>query len=211
MNQRTLKTKSVRRLGLLIAAIILLVLSACGEDLSSEEAQAISGGGNSAYCPQTITSTFVGGNGGYGNMFDVVVGGSNLFIESMDVNDNNASGITAPIEMYYKAGSYFGNETNSGAWTMLGSGTITSNGPGVPTPLPFAVNLTLTAGQVYGIYITKTDSTILDYTNGTSELSVYADDGNLSILEGIGTNLPIFSVLARPRVWNGNIHYNYCV
>ncbi|HFA50381.1 MAG TPA: matrixin family metalloprotease, partial [Bacteroidetes bacterium] len=164
-------------------------------------------GGNS-FCnltPTCLSTTFAGGNGSDGNMFDITNNGAgDLTILSFEVNLDAGS---HPLEIYYTtaASTYVGNETTAGVWTLLGSQTVTSAGPNAMTSVNIS-GLVLTPGQSKGLYVTSTDGSI-NYTNGTSTWN----DGTLLIdlNPGIGLGYPfgnggsIFS----PRQWNGTICY----
>ena len=150
-----------------------------------------------------LTTTFAGGNGQSGNMFDIV-GLQPVVITGFDVNLTG----TATIEVYaVTAGtSYVGNEANPGAWTLLGTATgVVGNGAGVPTPVPLTLNVPINPAQQQGFYVTTTAGT-LTYTNGTSLGAVYASNSDIQFLEGIGNAYP-FGATFSPRIWNGNIHY----
>lgn len=153
--------------------------------------------------PSTISTTYAGGNGQDGAMFDINT------LQDITINDFsiNANAGTGDFEVYYKTGSYVGNQGNAGAWTLVGTATnITSAGPGNPTPLGLNLGLSLTAGQTYSFYITSTGLGI-DYTNGTTAGNVFTSNADMEILEGIGLDYP-FGTTYDPRVWNGTIDYD---
>lgn len=157
--------------------------------------------GNSSTNTASLNTTFAGGNGQNGNMFDINVLNS-ITINDFDVNANNGTG---DFEVYYKAGSYNGFETNVGAWTLVGTATnVTSNGQGTPTPLNLNLNLQLTPGS-YSFYITGTNTGV-QYTNGTNNNNIYAQNNEIELFEGLGKEYP-FGATYSPRIWNGVIHY----
>ena len=143
-----------------------------------------------------ITTTFAGGNGCAGNMFDVAATNT-LTITAFDVNFDAG---THMVSVYYKAGSYVGSETTAGAWTLLGSDTITSSAENTPTRLNVG-GLTIPAGETYALYITGTDTTI-NYTNGTNTYS----NADVTLTLGIGL-CGLFSGTNNPRTWNGTMYY----
>ncbi|MCH8318045.1 MAG: hypothetical protein IIA88_06055, partial [Bacteroidetes bacterium] len=104
---------------------------------------------NAQVCDQTISTTFAGGSGEDGNMFNITAINS-IEITQFEGNINGNGG----IQIYYKSGTYQGSEGNSGAWTFINSATVTSSGVGVPTPIPITLNVTIPAGQTYAFYIT---------------------------------------------------------
>lgn len=164
--------------------------------------------GNIYYCPpnlnpcQSDSTLFAGGNGADGNMFDITA--------TMDVTINgfygniNGSGY---MKIYYRNGTYLGNETNPGAWTLIDSVMVTSPGANVPTLIPIPFNVPIPAGQTVAFYVTGNGSGAdVNYTDGTTEGAVYSYDGMISIKEGKGMVYP-FSGLFSPRIWNGMVDY----
>ena len=154
---------------------------------------------------QTLTTTFASNNSQAGNMFDLVAINT-VSVCSLDVTLDVG---TWDLDVYAVTGggSYAGLENNAAAWTLLASvPNVASSGFNAPTPLPVLLGLAIPAGTTQGIYVTVTNGSAINYTNGTSVGSVYASDVNLQVLEGSGNAYP-FAGVFMPRVFNGNIHY----
>lgn len=153
--------------------------------------------------PATLTTLFAGGAANNGNMFDITAA-NDVLIQSFDENLQN----NEPLAIYYKAGTHVGFETDSGAWTLIGTYTgVVTNGSGVATAVPIPVNVVIPAGQTYAFYITYTTSQgSMGYTPGTAVGNVYVSDANIQIKEGVGKVYP-FSTTFTPRVFNGTVHY----
>lgn len=150
------------------------------------------------------TTTYMGGNGFDGNMFDVV-SSHDITISGFSGNINGSG----PMAIYYHSGTYVGTETNPGAWTLIDSVNVTSAGVNVPTTIPFTGTLTMPAGSTYAFYITGTGGGAdVNYTNGTAVGNVFTSDGIIDIKEGQGCGYG-FTMGATPRAWNGTI--SYCV
>ena len=152
----------------------------------------------------SLQTTFAGGNGSNGNMFDIVA------INEVTVTsfDGNLDPGTGDVHIYYKTGTYVGSETNSSAWTLVGTVSTTSTGNGSATPIPLAVNVTIPAGQTYAFYVHAENGNA--YTNGSTAGNVYVSDANMQILEGNGRGNPLFTGgIYSPRVFNGIVHYSY--
>jgi hypothetical protein len=84
-----------------------------------------------------------------GVMFDITPN-TNLTLDDFNVEFNH-TGLQA-FSVYYKAGSYFGNQTNSGVWYLLGSTGVQVNN----TTLTYTMNvgaLNLTNGSGYALYL----------------------------------------------------------
>ena len=166
-------------------------------------------------CEFMLTTTFLSttlndNNGFAGNMFDVeAIGPSAIGINSFDMN-LDVQGASVDVSVWYTTtdNTFAGNETNAGAWTLLGSATVVSNGAGMATTVPVG-GLTLAAGEAKGIYVATTNGNFMLYTNGNGANQNYSD-ANLSIETGVGRGAPAFSGgIFNPRVWNGNIHYTF--
>ncbi|GIV34898.1 MAG: hypothetical protein KatS3mg031_2433 [Chitinophagales bacterium] len=160
--------------------------------------------GDDVYTGEIFLTTFTGGFGGQGVMFELRPN-EQVTITSFDVNLNPSSG--TDIAIYYRSGPYSGVETNPSQWTLLGTATgITPNPTGTATPVPIPINVTIPPGQRYAFYITTTNGTNLAFSAGTSEGALFKSDGILAFYEGIelaGT----FVNPSGPRVFNGRIHY----
>lgn len=153
-----------------------------------------------------LTTTFAGGNGANGNMFDVVSTASEpIEITGFAVNVGVGSH-TIEVWAANNGGTYVGREGNSAAWTLLWTGPVTSLAGNAPTQLPAELSVILLPGARQAFYVTTTGATILSYTNGTTEGQVFSSDANLQILEGIGCVYP-FGFAFRPRNWNGTVQY----
>jgi hypothetical protein len=163
-------------------------------DTTTYLVEASAGGGSGS-----LTTTYASNNGQAGNMVDVTALTGNITIESFDVNIDGS----VTMEVWYKPGSYVGFETNAGAWTLLGSANIVSNGANVPTPCPIG-GLTIPYGETYALYITTTGGSI-NYT--TLSAPPYHTDGNLLIDNSCGKSYPFGSTF-NPRDWNGTIYYS---
>lgn len=151
----------------------------------------------------TLTTTYANNNGQSGNMFDLQAT-SCLTIDSFNCNLDAG---TWDMEIYTLSGNFAGNETNPAAWTLVGSATgVVGAGPGLATPVPITVGITMTPGEIRAFYVTVTNGTAINYTNGTTQGAVFASDANLTFFEGTGNAYP-FGGFFTPRVFNGDILY----
>ena len=156
-----------------------------------------------------VETTFAGGNGLNGNMFDVETA-SDVRITGFDINVPVQPDGAPPhnVLVYYREGTYVGSEQTAGAWTLLGGTSVISAGDGAPTPVPLALDLFVPAGDTVSFYVT-TSGTSMRYTNGTNVGDVAASDGVVTLYEGSG-NADSFGNFFAPRVFNGNLHYDLC-
>jgi len=149
-----------------------------------------------------ITTTFAAGNGQQGSMFNITPQ-KGITIDSLTFSELNSAAGTYQIRLYYKLGTYVGNNANATAWINHGTYSVLSAGANVP--LTFDINdLSLNKGQLYGMYVTiiSGPQTNLDYTNGANTYS----NGDITIETGIGVP-GLFGGIFNPRSWNGKIHY----
>lgn len=143
----------------------------------------------------TLATTQLGGNGcNGGNMFNIVTGPSPVSITSFDITPNS-SGVQS-VNVYYRTGTYVGNETTTGAWTLLG--TYSVNGVAkVLVNMPVTA-LPLLASTTYGIYINYDAS----YTDGTNSYT----NGEITINTGAGL-CALFGSVNASRTFNGVVNY----
>jgi hypothetical protein len=166
--------------------------------------------GTVEHCPSTVndcqsfTTTFAGGNGNAGSMFNVST--------NHDITFKGFSGAIVDsgyFKLYYRYGSYAGHQDSASHWTFVDSNFVVSAGIGVPTTLFSNLNIPLNEGESMAFYITANNSGgSVDYTNGTAEGSVFGYDGVLRLYEGLGKAYP-FGSNNTPRVFNGII--DYCI
>ncbi|MCK5940474.1 MAG: hypothetical protein KAI24_00790 [Planctomycetes bacterium] len=155
-----------------------------------------------------LTTTFAGGNGQSGNMFDVVaLNPAGITISYFDVNLDPG---TWDMEIYKLTipGPYAPSVNTAADWTLVGSATgVVSAGGNVPTQCPIAVCEYIQQGATQAFYVTVTNGTAINYTNGTATGTLYTSNSDLEFYEGAGLAYP-FVANFNPRVWNGNIHYS---
>jgi hypothetical protein len=157
--------------------------------------------GNTAQLGATVNSTntltvLTGGINGCvgGNMFNVTTNSTAVTITSFDITPNITGNQT--VNVYYLNGTYVGNETNSSAWTLLGSYPITGTAD-ILTNL-IITPLTIPVGSTYGIYI--------NYDANYSDGSTTVSDSYISVSAGVGL-CGLFTSVNTPRTFNGRINY----
>ncbi|MCH8236467.1 MAG: S8 family serine peptidase, partial [Chloroflexi bacterium] len=148
----------------------------------------------------SIKTTFRGGNGNAGAMFDITAH-EDITISGFDIQHTATVSIT--IEVYSVAGGFAGNETNPAAWTLMGSQILTPNGEGAATHVSIG-GLSIAAGQTFGLYVTDTAGAgFMRYTNGRETW----DNGEVAISTGVGKFYP-FGGTSLGRSWNGVVYYD---
>ena len=169
-------------------------------------------GGQAPICPADLTTGFASQGGWDGQMFNIKAL-TPITITGFDINLFAGS---HDIEVYYTAGGFLNHELDSSVWTLAGSATqVMSNGSGTATPLPITLAINIAANTTYGIYITTTDTDGfgIEYSGGTSIGNIIAADDNITVQEGVGIGYPFNNVVSggAPRIWHGNVYYDYTV
>lgn len=152
------------------------------------------GGGSTV--PHSITTTFAGGNGNFGNMFDVMAVNA-LVVDSFDINAD--TGATFDVEVYAKVGTWVGSEATPGDWTLIGTALgVVSMGDGVATPLNLSLGYAIPAGETHAFYVTPTDFSTggLNYTNGSATGNLFVSDSNIEVYEGGARGYPLVDQLS---------------
>jgi hypothetical protein len=166
----------------------------------------VADGQRGARASGSLTTIFASNNGFAGNTFDIDPA-TDLKITGIDVNVSPA-GLTTEVDVYYKSGTCVGYESNSGAWTLLASGSGTAAGTDLPTfiDLPGAPGVSFNSGQTYGLYVDVSSypTPILNYTNGGPTTYSNAD---LSLTTNSGQASPAFTAFFPSREWNGTLYY----
>ena len=154
-----------------------------------------------------ITTTFASNNSFTGNMFDVTTSGNALIITGFDVNLGSV-GTPTPISVYYRSGTYVGNETSPAGWILAGTVNVISQGTDNMTFVDTA-DFGIAGSSVTGLYVTVNTNVnappYMRYTNGSNTYS----NADLTINTGVGLG-GLFGSLGvfNPRTWNGTIHYD---
>ncbi len=154
----------------------------------------------------SLFTTYAGGNGQSGVMFDVVA----LQALNIEYFYSSFSVITSDVRIYYKTGTYDGSQADSTLWTFIGTANVAVDSTNVPRLIPVPINLSMNVGDTLAFYITRVGPTgssgTIRYTNGSSVNTLYKADSAMAFYEGIGVGYP-FGTNYTPRVWNGTIKY----
>lgn len=136
--------------------------------------------------------------------FNDIVVNVPLQITQIDVNSNSPASTVGSLDVYWLVGSRVGNETNTAAWTLGATATVTAAGPNLPTVGVLSAPIVLAPGN-YSIAIQS--NTISSYYTGTSGTSY--STAEMTLLNGGGSaNGPLgTAICCSPRTWNGSIHY----
>ena len=189
-----------------------------------------------------ITTTTAGGWLQDGVMFDVEVsaGGDNSqVVDSTDMPDGitvMGMNILTPkeemvcVEIYSKSGSHEGFETDSAAWTFLGSVSVMGQGRDALTPIPvrsfdFGDDTFVPSGEKRSFYVTTQDQSMRytaypdgPHTTGSLFISQTVPVGITSVERSVASELNVniytgvasdyaFGATWKDRMFNGNLLY----
>lgn len=144
----------------------------------------------------TLTILTGGTNGcGGGNMFNITTDAVPVRITSFDITPDITG--TQTVNVYYRNGSYVGNETTAGSWILLGSYSVTGTAD-VLVNMPIT-SLNIPANSTFGIYINYNSA----YSNGDNTFF----DENITVSAGVGL-CSQFGGVNLSRTFNGRIYYD---
>ena len=155
---------------------------------------------------QGLTSTFDSNNRQYGNYFKIKAT-QDVYITGFTIHTVDSG--TGTVKIYEKEGDYEGFVGDSGAWNLImNDSNVNGQGVGRQTSLDkLDVALFIPAGTFRSFHIGS--SLRLEYTNGSSEGRIYAQNDDIIFYEGLGVNREFGSGdnVFSPRVWNGILEY----
>ncbi len=114
---------------------------------------------------------------------------------------------TYTVQIYYKQGTHVGSETNSGAWTLLGTSSGISATANNLTYIPAVLSQQLQANQRYAFYIHASSGGTLGYTNGTTLGNTAVQNSDIEILQGRGGSGLFSGSLFTTRTFAGTMRY----
>jgi len=168
--------------------------------------------------PADLSTTFVGGNGQAGAMFDIrSLSTETITIDSFQINLRDAETNATPVEVtiYWREDSHVGHEFDPAGWMMLGQVDVLSWGDNRRTPVPIG-GLVIAPGHTAGIFITTGFETgmpppasppALNYSNIPPSTGLYAS-ADLEITGGVGkANPPFIGDTFPNRMFNGAVRY----
>ena len=149
-----------------------------------------------------LPSTFLGGNGASGNMFDVVPK-KDIDLRMLYLHLNDVGSFI--VEVWTRIGTHVSYETRPWLWQRRVVKIVEGKGRGKRTKLDVG-SIRLNADTRYAFYIIIMESKFR-YTNGVGVGEIAASNDDLTLYEGVGLSAPFRNVF-EPRVWNGDFFYD---
>ena len=177
---------------------ILLAVLVIGAGLAAPSADAAS--------ISTIFASNNSGSTGGAVYFDVTVADNAIDNTGFTTNTATTNPFTWTVYLTTAGTSAFGNETNSGAWTSVATGSGTGLGTNLASVVALNNPFTLLANTTYGMAFVIGGAGH-SYTNGTGGNQAYSN-ADVALSLGTATNVPFTGPAFSPRVWNGSITYD---
>jgi M6 family metalloprotease-like protein len=161
-----------------------------------------------SFTKQSLTTTWKGGTGQDGNMFDILPT-KNVMITGFDLHLTYKQETT--VEIFTKVDSFRGYENVCANWTRVAHVVLVGQGTGSATSVPPRSFDPIYSERfrVRSFYITVVSSQQggMRYTVGNGTVgSPIARDDSLIVFGGIGKNYPCKNTF-QDRIWNGAIQY----
>ena len=124
----------------------------------------------------------------------------------------NISTNTATFQLYYRNGGFEGYETNMGAWTLLGSASVTSNNTTltdtIPTKIPIAIDQDLMPGDTLALYLVSVPVSKVFLISTTIPWgTVQYSDANMGVSIARSCYQLFQGPFSTPQIWSGRVHY----
>lgn len=151
---------------------------------------------------QRLSTTFLGGNGAAGNMFDVFAK-KTIVLQMMHLHLNESG--PAVVELWTRTGTHKSFESKPWLWQRRVVAPVNGNGRGKKTLLDVG-GIKLNANTRYSFYIVMLEGK-LRYTNGEKVGRKVSENSDCTVFEGIGLSTPFHNIFS-PRIWNGDLLYD---
>ncbi len=128
-------------------------------------------------------------------------------IQGLDVSLDNQAGVEGTIEVYVTnpgITTHVGSEGNAAAWTLRGSGPVTTLGQVLPARVSLTPGIVLQPGT-YGIAV-RYVGVRAEFLQGTGANQTFSNT-EMTLSAGSVQALSFASGVATPFIWLGRIHY----
>jgi hypothetical protein len=150
---------------------------------------------------RSVSTTFIGGNGASGNMFNVFA--KKKIVLRMLYLHIDAEGPTV-VELWMRTGSHVTFESKPWLWQRRISTSVDGKGRGKKSNLDVG-RIILDANTLYSFYVVNMDGKFR-YTNGNGVGTTEVSNSDLTVFEGVGLSAS-FNNVFQNRIWNGVIFY----
>ncbi|KAG7347165.1 M6 family metalloprotease domain containing protein [Nitzschia inconspicua] len=151
---------------------------------------------------QRLSTTFIGGNGAAGNMFDVFAK-KTIVLRLLYLHLNVQGPVS--VEVWTRTGTHVSFESKPWLWQRRVVVSVDGRGRGKKTMLDVG-GIQLNANTRYSFYIMILNGR-MRYTNGNRVGRAVNENSDCIVYEGVGLSVPFHNVFS-PRIWNGDLHYD---
>jgi hypothetical protein len=131
-------------------------------------------------------------------MFNITAQSEDVMVDALSYYPNSSG--KQVVRLYYRNGTYVGNEENPYAWNFYKEFLIPNATVSQRVSLPIS-GLQIPAGNTLGIYLTGTEKDLI-----CADVSTPTNDTYVQISSGTGIDYP-FDLGTSPRSWNGTLYY----
>jgi len=152
-----------------------------------------------------LETTFDGGSGQDGIMFDVLPK-EDLSIKGFDLHLSDTS--ETNVRIYTRDTGFSGSENQPEEWTLVVDKNIKGKGSNVATKIVFDEDTVvhLASERLHAFYIVVGNGNGLRYSHGNGTGSLANENEDLVIFEGVGVTSEFGSTFP-DRIWNGAFYY----
>lgn len=111
------------------------------------------------------------------------------------------------VSVYFKSGTLVGSESNSSAWTLLGTSPGFSATANVLTNIPLTMSQQLTGNQTYAFYVHASTGGSLGYTNGSTLGAIATSNSDIEVYQGRGAGSLWATSWFTVRTFSGTLRY----
>lgn len=152
---------------------------------------------------ESLSTTYNSNINWNGAMFDLIAD-SALVLDSFSLKIADAGLQT--VEIYTRAGSHIGYQTDANAWTLSGTDQVSVNTAGDVVSIS-AAGLNMLPGDTLGVYLQlQNPGSRLAYQSLSNPVLRSSDELSIQTGSGVSHN---FSNSFFPRDWNGTVHYHF--
>ena len=162
-----------------------------------------------------LVSSYAGGNGSFGNVFDVVAKRDALLITSLDLHTRVLTPANAEpdvdVQVYTKAGTHadYSTEADRSKWRKVVDTKIRGMGNMNASPIPQEAfeAFTIAPGEIHALYVTLNSADIRYTSSNVPFGEPVVSNEHIDILQGSGIGDFPWGPAFKGRQWNGSIKY----
>lgn len=155
-----------------------------------------------------LTTGFWGWNSGApdGAVYFDLTAQTTLSVTGIDVHLFPGGGWNGTVAVYRCLGTHVGNENNAAAWTLVGTGSVSSQGAYWPSPVALTSPIVVPPGR--NGYACVASGVAFAYSDALPGVPLTYETEELRLDTGAASNVPFVGPTFAPRIVNTAIHYS---